>query len=187
MNAVTLGVFWIVYYALHSLMASEGVKRVLKERIPAIYPYYRLLYSFFALVNFILLFVLHDMAPDDLIFKPNEWVGYSGVFLMLGSAIIVVFAGRTYGLGFLMREEEGQLITSGLNAYVRHPLYSGILLGLIGFFLAFPFLKNLVFSLISAIYLVVGSILEERKLIRIYGDEYRSYKRKVKMLIPGLF
>lgn len=188
MNALTLGVFWMVYYALHSAMASEGFKAFFKKRLSTIYPYYRALYSFFAIVNFFLLFVLHDMAPDQPVYESGMRLTYFGFFLIVLGLVVLIRAGMSYGLSFLFREErEYKLITTGLNAYVRHPIYSGILLMLVGFFLAYPFLKNLVFSLISVLYLIVGSLLEEQKLIRIYGQEYLEYKRRVRMLIPGLF
>ena len=57
---------------------------------------------------------------------------------------------------------------------------------LAGYFLWFPSVKNLIFVLVSIFYLVVGSLLEEVKLTNQFGEDYRNYRRKVKMLIPGV-
>jgi protein-S-isoprenylcysteine O-methyltransferase Ste14 len=185
MNALTLGVLWVVYYALHSAMASNGFKRYVKNRIAGLYPYYRLFYSFFALVNFVLLFFLHDMAPSEAVFHPLAGLVVAGYLLMLSGAGVALYAASHYGVDFLLKENSGSgLVDTGLNAYVRHPLYSGILLVLIGFFLSFPLWKNLVFVAVSILYLIVGSLLEEKKLIDEYGDEYLAYRQRVKMLIP---
>ena len=44
----------------------------------------------------------------------------------------------------------------------------------------------LVLNLGLTIYLVVGAIYEERKLVREFGDLYVDYQKRVPMLIPGL-
>lgn len=39
-------------------------------------------------------------------------------------------------------------------------------------------------NIILSVYVIVGTLLEERKLIREFGDEYREYQKKVSMLFP---
>lgn len=188
MNALILGLLWMVYYALHSAMATRSFKRFLRKRLSNLYPYYRSIYSFFAAVNFFLLFFLHDMAPSDRVYVSNLILRYAGFAILLSGGIVIIIAGKNYGLGFFYRESiEKDLVKTGMNAYVRHPLYFGVLLALIGFFLAFPYWKNLVFLVVTLIYVIIGSLLEEQKLIDDFGDEYREYRKEVKMLIPGLF
>jgi protein-S-isoprenylcysteine O-methyltransferase Ste14 len=187
MNELIIGIFWALYYAIHSAMASERFKLYLRLTMPALYPYYRAVYSFFAAINLLLLFWLHLLVPSALLFDPGsaQIVGYLFIFF---SAIILLIAGKTYGAGFLYREAKSKdLVLSGLNAYVRHPLYFGVLLFIVGFFLASPNSKNLVFMAVSVLYLIVGSKLEERKLINEFGQEYENYQKRVKMLIPWVF
>ena len=76
------------------------------------------------------------------------------------------------------------LQTKGLNAYVRHPLYFAILIIVWGFFLFRPTDLVLTIAIVSTIYIYIGTQLEEKKLIEEFGEAYRDYQKKVKMLFP---
>jgi uncharacterized membrane protein len=73
----------------------------------------------------------------------------------------------------------------GLHRYIRHPLYLGTLLLVWALFLFFPLLSNLLACGMITGYTLAGIRLEERKLLRQFGEAYASYQRKVPMLIPG--
>jgi len=80
-----------------------------------------------------------------------------------------------------------KLVDSGVYAWVRHPLYLGILL----FCLAFLFIS---FSLVSTgiwiaffIFYDRMATYEEKSLIEILGDEYTVYQKRVSKWIPGLY
>ena len=187
MNELIIGILWGLYYTIHSAMASSRFKLYLRLTLPGLYPYYRSVYSFFAMVNLLLLLWLHLLIPSNQLFEPGV-LKFGGYAFFVFSAIIFVIAGKSYGAAFLFREVESKkLTTTGINAYVRHPLYFGILLFLVGVVLVAPSAKNLVFACISALYLIVGTKLEEQKLISEFGQEYVDYKNEVKMLIPWVF
>ena len=82
----------------------------------------------------------------------------------------------------------GQLITSGIFQYIRHPHYASLLI--IGFGLAFFFysLLALLWALI-AIPIMIWSIFDEERLLRKqYGKEYEQYIEKVPWrIIPRIF
>jgi protein-S-isoprenylcysteine O-methyltransferase Ste14 len=190
MNAIYLGVLWLIYYALHSAMATNGIKRFLATNFPTIADHYRALYSLFAFVNFILVGWFQWILPGTLAYSTTEVTAIIAIILGLGGAVIMVMALRGYPSMFwvssasVVSENEDKLKTNGLNGIVRHPLYFGVLLCLIALVLAYPFWKNILFALITTIYIIIGSFLEEQKLIEQYGAAYIDYRHRVKMLIP---
>jgi methanethiol S-methyltransferase len=115
--------------------------------------------------------------------------------LLLGAAVLLFFLGaRSYDLSLLLgfkqiREgtanEEiagaGELDTSGVLSIVRHPWYLATILLIWARQLD---ISAIVVNVILTSYLIIGTHLEERKLVLNFGEKYRSYQRRVSMLIP---
>jgi len=70
---------------------------------------------------------------------------------------------------------------SGLLGIVRHPMY----LALIIYLWCETFtMADIIVHIILTIYIVIGTILEEKKLVLEFGDAYIEYQKEVPMLIP---
>lgn len=99
----------------------------------------------------------------------------SGVWLCLGA----LKTGR-----LIKHIKEKKLITDGVYAWVRNPLYTGITFIVTGFI----FFENNLFLLTLIIFfwgiMTLSVKREERSLEKIFGEEYRSYKLKVNRCIP---
>lgn len=78
--------------------------------------------------------------------------------------------------------QPGPFVVRGPYRWVRHPLYSAILV----LFWVNPAMTSdrLLFNVLWTAWIVLGTVLEERDLVREFGDVYRRYKRKVPMLVP---
>jgi protein-S-isoprenylcysteine O-methyltransferase Ste14 len=78
--------------------------------------------------------------------------------------------------------QPSDFVTPGLYRIVRHPLYTGFLIA----FWATPRMTvgHLVFALGTTLYTLVAVRLEERDLLHTFGDTYRAYQQRVRMLVP---
>ncbi len=187
----------LVYFALHSALAADSVKAWCSGWLGRYYRFYRLLYNAVALVLFLL--ILHWIFgwPDVYLFEPSFWSKGSAFVLLAAGIWMSLAALRQYNLGEFTGLQQLQqsnattdhntLNTSGLNAFVRHPLYLATLLILAGFFFAFPKMPALILLASVLIYLPFGIHFEEKKLRRQFGQAYLEYEKQVKRLIPGIW
>ena len=70
---------------------------------------------------------------------------------------------------------------SGILSVIRHPWYTASILIIWTRHLD---VSALIVNLILTLYLIIGTYLEEQKLIDELGDEYRLYQKNVSMLFP---
>ena len=105
----------------------------------------------------------------------------SGLALAIWARVIL---GRNWGMPTTQRAEP-ELITAGPYAMVRHPIYTGILLGVIGTGLTIDAIALVIAAIIGA-YFVWAARVEERNLIASFPGTYPAYRARTKMLIPFL-
>jgi protein-S-isoprenylcysteine O-methyltransferase Ste14 len=115
-------------------------------------------------------------------------MGAIGVLLVglgLGLAIFArVYLGRNWGMP-MSRKENPELITGGPYAVVRHPIYSGIILAMLGTTIGLSLVW--VLPLILCVpYFVYSARREEEIMCRQFGETYRAYMRRTNMLVPFL-
>jgi len=93
-----------------------------------------------------------------------------------------VYLGRNWGMPMSLREGH-ELVTSGPYAYVRHPIYSGIFLALIGTSVV-EGRWWFVFLAVFFAYFVYAAVVEERTMREQFPKDYPAYVRRTKMLVP---
>jgi protein-S-isoprenylcysteine O-methyltransferase Ste14 len=79
--------------------------------------------------------------------------------------------------------ETGAIDTSGVLGLTRHPWYLGAII-FVWIDYREMYVSTFIVSMILTVYLVIGTVLEERKLVIQCGDDYRDYKERVSMLFP---
>jgi protein-S-isoprenylcysteine O-methyltransferase Ste14 len=107
------------------------------------------------------------------------------VILAVGIALAVwarVHLGRNWGMP-MSQKVEPELITSGPYRFVRHPIYTGLLVAVLGTALVTSLLGLVVVAILGA-YFWYSATVEERNLIGTFPAAYPAYKAGTKMLIP---
>lgn len=176
---------WMLFYGLHSLLAST----YLKSKIGLNPTLYRLIYSLFSMVSLAVVLVLGAVIYSPLIIYPNPVTFGLGLLTAAYGIFIIKRAFRNYSFREFMgfkRESNSALKTNGIQSRVRHPLYTGTLLLVLGYVLYNPLLVNFISLLSLLIYLPLGIKWEEKKLIGIFGQEYLDYKNEVPALFPKI-
>lgn len=182
-----IGCAWLAYGVLHSWLASCGVKAWITRRWPGFAPAYRLAYNGLATVLLLPPLWLTLQAPGEALWRWPSWVSWPATAIAVTG---FVWSLRWYDLGEFIglrqwqrrdgREHAG-LVLSPLHRYVRHPWYS---LGLLLLWTRDLNAAWLVTAVALTLYVLIGSRLEENKLIERYGDAYRRYRQRVPALIP---
>jgi protein-S-isoprenylcysteine O-methyltransferase Ste14 len=116
----------------------------------------------------------------------NPWLlGIGLAIFVLGLALAVwarVYLGRNWGMP-MSQKADPELVTTGPYARIRHPIYSGIILGMVGTAIAVS-LYWLIAVAILGVYFLVSAAVEERTMGKLFPAAYPPYKHATKMLIP---
>lgn len=178
-----------IYFFLHSYLANEAVKQLVAKGFRLSANGYRKGYNLFNVIALgPLLFLLYK-TESPLLYPKSTELTIAGALVAFSGSIIMFLAVRNYDLpsffGF-RSETKMPLQIKGLNQYMRHPLYSGTIVLVLGFCIALPYLKVWLFLVLMIIYIFIGMRYEEQKLVMWFGDDYKNYQKKVKRLIPGI-
>lgn len=187
MNYIWLVICWVGYFIIHSVFALDQVKKLFYSMGLSVSSY-RLIFNIFGLVLLIPIFIYSSSFEAEYIFPLTNFSKYSGLFLAGLGIIIIKIAFNSYDtkafLGIGSMEKEKDFRTDGLLQHVRHPLYSGLILLLMGYFFYNPIISTGFSVGMMILYIIVGIQFEERKLIKTFGKRYIAYKKKTPMLIP---
>jgi protein-S-isoprenylcysteine O-methyltransferase Ste14 len=178
-SAIRIG--WIAF-VLFWIWMSRRVKRTAwRESIAS-----RLSYSSLIMAGALTLFLpLGKLDGSMLPGTPLLW----GAAVLLNSAGILfairarVILGTNWSASVTVKEGH-ELIQSGPYRFVRHPIYTGILVSWLGIVLAVDRWKALIgFALVFVAFLI-KSRLEERRMMEQFGAKYEEYRRTTSALIP---
>jgi protein-S-isoprenylcysteine O-methyltransferase Ste14 len=183
---------WLLYGFIHSLMASYFFKDFMSKILGKYVHFYRLIYNFIAFALLIPVLALQFSLEKIPLWQVSDYQSVIGKFISVLGVIFVAIALQGYdlseflGTDFGKKNKESAFKTDGLLEYVRHPIYTGTLLLIWGFFIADASTRSLTGAVALTIYVLIGIYFEEKKLIMVFGEQYRNYQKQVPMLIPFL-
>ncbi len=188
MNAIiTFTFYFLVFAGLHSLLATDYTKNRSEKLLGKGYRIYRIMYTIISFLTFAPSFFIwvSFTSSTPLLYNLPEWLYPVIILVRLGALGIFVYASyQTDILEFIGIRQKAKniLITSGAYGIVRHLLYTcGILLLFTKMEMS---LLDLIAVLLFSIYLIIGAFIEERRLLSVFGEEYRKYQQQVSMFIP---
>ena len=189
-----LSLLVIAWCVLHSAMISVSVTEYFKKRLRSKFRFYRLFFNLLAVLTLIPVALFAYSIQAQTIFHWDGYMRIGQVLLLVVAVLLFFLGGRHYNvrqvLGIKQIKEgnsskaitdTGELDTSGLLGITRHPWYLATIL----LIWARQMDASVLFvNVILTSYLFVGTVLEEKKLIREFGEKYEVYQNRVSMLIP---
>jgi len=189
-----LAFLWTLWCSLHSLLISRSFTARMKNIWGKKFAYYRLAFNTFSLLTLIPVLLYKELLPVELIFSwPGLWkILQFGMFM---ASFILFYGGyRVFDMRFVLGTKQVQEMregkkteamdfnSTGILEYVRHPWYSGAII----LVWAFGPISDvsLVTNIILTAYIIIGTFLEEKKLVFEIGQPYLEYRKRVPMLIP---
>ncbi len=125
----------------------------------------------------------HGAVVSDVVL---QGVGTALFFAGLGLAIWArVCLGRNWGPP-MSEKLDPELITSGPYRRIRHPIYSGLILAMVGTAVAVSWYAVLAIALLGS-YFVYSALTEDRIMARRFPEAFPAYRRSTKRLIPFVF
>jgi protein-S-isoprenylcysteine O-methyltransferase Ste14 len=127
---------------------------------------------------------------NDRFLPQSEVIYWAGALMVAAGLAFMVWARRHLGRNWSGRvglKQDHELIRTGPYGLVRHPIYSGLLLALLGTAIAFGQWRGAAAFVFIAASLWRKSRLEERYLAEIFPHDYARYRAQVQALIPSVF
>ncbi len=191
MNEIIAFILYFLFFAvIHSALATDYIKKRAERLLGDNFRFYRLLYtilSFFTMAPVFLTWATYSNSTQ-LVYSVLQWLFPFVILIRLLAMGLLVYAVlQTDVLDFTgIRQIQGrnknELITKGAYGIVRHPLYSGSII------LLFTKMQmtqlDLIAIVLISIYFIIGAYIEERRLLEVFGEEYRNYQKQVSMFIP---
>jgi protein-S-isoprenylcysteine O-methyltransferase Ste14 len=174
---------WIAFFAVWAIAGANTKRDVRRQSISS-----RLMQVGAAVAGALLLFSRTPaLSLGSRLWPDRAVIAYAGVALTFAGVLFAMWARLTLGRNWSARvtlKEDHELIRSGPYALSRHPIYTGMLLALIGGGVYVGELRA-VFALVFFVaYFWMKLSTEEWFMLQQFGNQYREYQREVKALIP---
>jgi len=172
--------FWVVMILYWIITAGINSQTSLKSEL---IPLFKLVAS--ALITYLPLIIGGWFSVR--FYRNNPLSNIIGVLLCVFGVSVAIWARHTLGKnwsGRIMIQEEHHLTEEGPYRLIRHPIYSGVLLAMMGSSLVLGYIFSFIYLAFSVFGLVRKSKQEEDLLSSQFPIQYAQYRKRTKMLIP---
>ncbi len=196
---VLLIIFLFFLFAFsHTWLASRKLKKALAEKIGTRIAFYRIFYNITSVMFFIVFYslapkpdvIIYDLQyPFDLITFALQVLSLAGLIWSARQTDLKEFIGikqleRFWANNYSPEDldEKQELKLTGAFKLVRHPIYMFSIM-----FLLFRPQMNLFYLttfICIIMYFYIGSVFEEKKLVDVFGEQYKEYQKNVPRLFP---
>lgn len=195
MKYLFIALLWAAYCALHSYLISTGFTNLVSRKLKDYYSFYRLFYIVISVVLLIPLINYGTRLDEPVIIHYGATLSVVRYALTTFSLLMFFWAffmdydalsffGIRQLLNFRRIETAvapGEIKKKGLLGLMRHPMYLALIIYLWCQTLR---MVDIVVNTVLTIYIIIGTLLEEKKLVLEFGDAYTLYQQEVPMLIP---
>ena len=105
-------------------------------------------------------------------------------FWVAGKALQQVTKARRLPQFFGFTEYPRLFFFSGAYTICRHPMYAGWLVASWGILLSKPFLLTIFYNVLLTGYVILAALYEERRMVALFGERYRTYQKQIPFLLP---
>ncbi len=186
----------LLFGLIHSILASLWFKALAARTVgdAAYRRWYRLFFNLIAAITLVPVLAVMALLPGQVIYTiPFPWVALTVIIQLLAAAGLLQTLYLTGASNFLGVEQAldpqaaarpRRMTTRGLYRFVRHPLYTCSIV----FIWLSPVMTwtLLAFNIGASLYMTIGALFEERKLLLEFGEPYAAYREQTPMLLPWL-
>lgn len=185
---------WVLWCFLHSFFTSAKTTAWFKNFTGDKFAFYRIFYNVFSLITVLPLFYWQMKISGPVVIKLSPVLLLFKYIVLILSAVIIAGAFFTFNvLEFIgirrirnrkqKTEKIPVIFKRGFYGIVRHPMYFGSFLFFTALMMHAPLAQFLGYGIL-AVYMIIGTIREDRRLADELGEEYRNYQKEVPMFLP---
>jgi len=195
MKYLLIILMWSGYCALHSYLISIGFTYLMHRLLKKYFAFYRLFYILISLFLLIPLINYTGQLDGKVIIVYGHYLNILRHILIYGSLMMFFWAfffdydslsffGIRQILNFGKTNEikpMNEIKKSGLLGMMRHPMYLALIIYL---WCQTSKMADIIVNLVLTVYIIIGTFLEEKKLVLEFGETYIQYQKEVPMIVP---
>ena len=180
------GSLWAAFFLVWMIWAIRTKRTQTRESVSSRLPYTVLTVAAFYLMG------TADISADWLrirVFPASLWLEALGIAITVAGLGFAIWARAYLGTnwsGAVTVKFGHELVRSGPYRWVRHPIYSGMILAMLGTALERQQLRGLVAVVLLYAGFTLKSRIEERAMTGLFGAEYQDYTRNTGAILPKL-